>query len=439
MLQYLKQSILLRLIATYGAVFVLGLALTGVFAYARAAKLADLTIDTYGGTVASQLANSSLDAAMQRDMISLQAQLARLLKTRGIVSAAIYDVENHLLAQAGATPSEMHGRAYLHHYSSPMVLGDNGMGSVVVTLDAVDIEKILPQIRWVLLLGSGIVLVLLIVISRHFAQIIRDQQVSLTRALLDTMPTSILAAANISSDNARDSHLPEQLKEADIRQLLVCLRDYVDQVQTPSPAALRDAAAEWINSGGGRAYILLECHNLDLLQRQVSRERLRALLDQFQQRIDNVCRLYNAQRTPVAGSCIKIVIAASTGHIADSLLQAACCAYVLTGVLENCRDEALGIQLQWRLALDWHPPCGNDILRNRQQGLDEQRSQWLCRQLGGGQLAVSAEAGALLQEQDKLTLAVEHGEGGKPFYRVTGFVQTQRVMLDSQIAHLLAS
>jgi hypothetical protein len=142
---------------------------------------------------------------------------------------------------------------------------------------------------------------------------------------------------------------------------------------------------------------------------------------------------------PVAGSCIKMVIAADAEHITDALLQTACCARVLAGVLEHCRDSELGIQLQWSLSLDWHAPCDNDILRNRQQALDEQRSQWLCRQVGSGQLAVSADAGALLQEQDKLTLAVEHGEGGKPFYRVTGFVQTQRVLLDGQIAHLLES
>ncbi|HSC76522.1 MAG TPA: hypothetical protein VLB90_09840 [Pseudomonadales bacterium] len=425
MLTFFKRSIVLRLVIGYGAVFFLGLALAGVFSLTRVTKLVDNTIDSYGATVATQLANNSLDAVMQRDMISLQAQLSRLLKTPGIVSAVIYDAKNELMAQAGATPSELNSRDYVHNYSATLALGDNMTGSVVVTLETREIEHLLPEARWVLVVIGVIVLLLLLVISRYFARDIKQQQSVLAQALNDCFPLSM------------EKLKTENMSEDDIRLVLGQLREHVERVQAPSPAALRDAAADLLNSGGGRVYLLLECHNLDLLQRQVSRDRLRALLDQMQLQVEKTCRLYNAQRMPAAGSCIKMVMAAEAGRITDVLLQAACCARVLAGVLEHCRDSELGIQLQWSLALDWHAPCDNDILRNRQQALDEQRSQWLCRQVGSSQLAVSADAGALLQDQDKLTLAVEHGEGGKPFYRVTGFVQTQRVLLDGQIAHLL--
>lgn len=426
---FFKRSLLLRLIVTYGTVFVLGLALTGAFAFTRVASLIDETIDNCGNTVASQLAHSSLDAVMQRDMIGLQAHLSRLLKTPGIVSAAIYDVEHHLLAQAGATPTELQGRRFLHNYTAALSLGDNAAGSVVVTMDSAEIEQAIPQIRIVLASGIGIVMFLLLVISRHFSRDIRDQHSSLARALLDIVPPTLLRETLPGAT--------ERLTEDEMRLLLNKMNDYVEQVRAPSPAALRDAAADLLNSSGGRAYLLLECRNLDLLQRQVSRERLRILLNQLQEKVENTCHLYNAQRMPTSGSCIKIVLPADSGQIVDAILQAACCAEVLIGVLRDCRDEQLGIQLQWSLALDWHPPCDNDILRNRQQAHDEQRSQWLCRQIGSSQLAVSAEAGALLQEQDKLSLAVEHGEDGKPYYRITGFVPTQRTLLDGQIAQLL--
>lgn len=423
----LKHSLVLRLVGGYGAIFILGLVLTGAFSITRVAKLVDSTIDSYGETVSAQLANSSLDAVMQRDMIGLQAHLSRLLKTPGIVSAVIYDARNELMAQAGATPSELSNRDYLHNYSATLALGDNMTGSVVVTLDTKEIEHLLPEVRWVLCAVSVLVLFLLVIVSRYFARDINQQRSALAQTLNDFFPTLL---GKLKLDN---------MHEEDIRLVLGQLREHVDRVQAPSPAALRDAAADLLNSGGGRVYLLLECHNLDLLQRQVSRDRLRALLDQMQQQVEKTCRLYNAQRMPAAGSCIKMVMAADEGRITEVLLQAACCARVLAGVLEHCRDQELGIQLQWSLALDWHAPCDNDILRNRQQALDEQRSQWLCRQVGSGQLAVSADAGALLQDQDKLTLAVDHGEGGKPYYRVTGFVQTQRVLLDGQIAHLLDS
>jgi len=164
---------------------------------------------------------------------------------------------------------------------------------------------------------------------------------------------------------------------------------------------------------------------------------LRVLLDRLQTCVEKTARLYHAQRMPVAGSSIKLVIPTEPTQLTDVLLRAACCAEVLQRVLQACRDEELGIQLQWSLALDRHLPCSNDILRNRQQLVDEQRSRWLCHQVGNSQLAVSAEVGDVLQGQDKLTLVVEHGEGGRPFYRIRDFAQGQRALLDGQIARLL--
>ena len=231
---------------------------------------------------------------------------------------------------------------------------------------------------------------------------------------------------------------PHTLNEQDMRQLMTQLQRHVEQIQAPSQAELHNAAAMLLNGNDGYVYLLLECHNIDVLQQQVSRDRLRALLDQLQTRVEKTARLYHAQRVPAAGSCIKLVLPIGNEPLADVLLRAACCANVLAGVLQPCRDAELGIQLQWSMALDRHPACDNDILRNRQQLLDEQRSRWLCHQVGNSQLAVSAEVGDVLQAQEKLTLAVEHGEGGKPFYRITNFVQSQRTLLDGQIAHLLA-
>lgn len=429
MMAYLKRSLTLSLLVAYGSIILLSLVVTGVYSSIRVGNLVDKTIDAYGTTVASQLAHISLDAVMQRDMIGLQAHLANLLKTPGVISAVIYDAKGQLLAQAGATPTEMKGRKYLHKYSATLALGDNMTGNVGITLETAEIEQVLPEARWVLLSTCALVVFLLLGVSRHFARSISNQKANLAQALLDTAPQAVLEQF--------PAVRPGNMSEEDIAAILQQLRHYVDEVQAPSPAALREAAAELLNSSGGRAYVLVECRNLDLLQRQVSRDRLRALLDTVQQQVEKTCTLYNAQRLPVTGSCIKIMVSAVAGQVPDALIQAACCAKVLSGVLEQCRDEELGIQLQWGVVLDWHAPCDNDILRNRQQGHDEQRSQWLCRQIGNGQLAVSTEAGALLQEQDKITLAVEHGEDGKPFYRVTGFIHTLVVLLDGQIAQLL--
>ncbi|MEZ5538804.1 MAG: hypothetical protein R3E63_02355 [Pseudomonadales bacterium] len=424
----LKGSLLLRIVSGYGAIFFAVFLLIGVFLVARVEWLVGSTIDTYGTTVAEQLAQNSLDAAIQRDQVGLQAQLARLMKVPSVVSVSIYDASNALLAQAGATPSELSQRHFLRSYTATLGFGDNMTGSVNVILEVEKIESLLPEIRWALATLFVASFVALLMLSYYFTRDIRQQRNALATVLMERVPVEVMETCFSSR--------PSNLSEHEMRQLMEHLQQYVLQIQTPSPAELHEAAASLFDGRGGYVYLLLECHNIDVLQRQVSRDRLRVLLDQVQEQVKKTTRLYHAQRMPAAGSCIKIVFPVDA-PVAEVLLRAACCADVLCNVLQACRDDELGIQLQWSLALDHHSPCDNDILRNRQQTTDEQRSRWLCNQVGNAQLAVSAEVGELLQAQENLTLAVEHGEGGKSFCRITAFAQQHRNLLDSQIARLL--
>lgn len=425
----LKSSLLLRLVLAYGAILAAAFLIIGIFFTARVGLVVNNAIDTYGTTVAEQLAQNTLDATLQHDQIGLQAQLSRLMKVSSVVSVSIYDASNNLLAQAGATPSELLHRDYLRNYSATLSLGDNLTGSVVVTLDTEKIEHLFPETRWLLAALVVLALVLFWLLSYHFTREIREQRTALAEVLLDTVPQDVMEACF--------AERPLRLSEQEMRQLMAQLHQHTQQIQTPSQAQLNDAATNLLHNNDGYVYVLLECHNIDVLQRQVSRDRLRTLLDQLQQQVKKTARLYNAQRMPTAGSCIKLVMPADSAELADVLLRAACCAEVLIGVLQACRDEELGIQLQWSLALDRHLPCDNDILRNRQLVLEEQRSHWLCQQVGNGQLAVSADVGELLQSQEKLSLAAEHGESGKPFFRIASFAQSQRALLDGQIARLL--
>ena len=426
---FLKRSLLLRLVVAYGAILAAVFLIIGIFFTARVGLVVNNAMDAYGSAVAEQLAQNTLDATLQHDQIELQAQLSRLMKVPSVVSVSIYDASNNLLAQAGATPSELTHRAYLRNYSATLSLGDNLTGSVVVTLDTEKIEHLFPETRWLLAALVVLALVLFWLLSYHFTREIRQQRTDLSTVLLESVPQEVMDACF--------TERPSQLNENEMRQLMAQLQRHTQQIQTPSQAQLNDAAADLLHNNDGYVYVLLECRNIDVLQRQISRDRLRALLDQLQHCVKKTARLYNAQRMPMAGSCLKLAMPADAVDLAEVLLRAACCAEVLMGVLQACRDEELGIQLQWTLALDRHLPCDNDILRNRQQAAEEQRSHWLCHQVGNGQLAVSAEVGELLQTQDKLSLVVEHGESGKPFFRIANFVQSQRALLDGQIARLL--
>ncbi|MEZ5494416.1 MAG: hypothetical protein R3E61_07490 [Pseudomonadales bacterium] len=429
LVDFLKSSLLLRLVLAYGAILAAVFVIISIFFTARVGLVVNSAMDAYGSAVAEQLAQNTLDATLQHDQIGLQAQLSRLMKVSSVVSVSIYDASNNLLAQAGATPSELQHRDYLRNYSATLSLGDNMTGSVVVTLETEKIEHLFPETQWLLAVLVVLAMVLFVLLSYHFTREIREQRTALAEVLLDTVPQDVMEACF--------AERPLRLSEQEMRQLMAQLHQHTQQIQTPSQAQLNDAATNLLHNNDGYVYVLLECHNIDVLQRQVSRDRLRTLLDQLQQQVKKTARLYNAQRMPTAGSCIKLVMPADSVELADVLLRAACCAEVLIGVLQACRDEELGIQLQWSLALDRHLPCDNDILRNRQLALEEQRSHWLCHQVGNGQLAVSADVGELLQSQEKLSLAAEHGESGKPFFRIASFAQSQRALLDGQIARLL--
>lgn len=425
-----RRSLALRLTALYGVIFVLGLASLALFVGWRVNHVVHTTIQAYGSTVSGQMAHVALDAVMQRDPIALQAHLNRLLKTPGIVSAAVYDVENQLLAQGGATPREQQGRPYLHHFPSTLAMGDTALGTVVVTVDGAAMEQLLAEVGWVLGGGGLLAVLLMLGLSLRLASEWEAAREAFSQSVLAGVPDDVLAAAWPPGQR------PARLVPADVGAVMTALQAHLQQLKTPSQAALLSAASEITNPQHGFACVVVECANLEMLQRQVSRERLRALLQQFQSRIDKTARLYSGQRSPMAGPGVRLLFPASKAQPSLAALHAVRCAYVLAGVLQECRDEQLGIALQWHMAVDWVEPCDNDILRNLALALHEQRCGWLCRQVGSEQLALSLEVAAHLREETALTLQEHSGDGGHRFCRLASFAEGQQTLLDRQVGQL---
>ena len=425
----LKRSVGLRLVAFYGAAFVVSMALIAALSLVRVSVVIEQVIQAWGETVAQQLAQSTLDAAMQKDSIALQAHLGRLLKAEGLVSASVYDVQNTLLAQAGAMPRELSGRAGLHSFPATLALGDNAIGRVVVIIDASKVEKLHRQLYWIMIGGGVLAMLLLAVVSYRFARQTHALHRQLSMDFITAMPSNILPAASA------ESHGDVLLDAMQYRKALQALAAYVEQLQSPSPSVLLAAASDLINPDDACAYVLFEVRKLEVLQRQVSRDRLRSVLKLYQQHIENVCRLYGAQRVPVTGACIKIIFPTRKNHH-EAAFQAACLAYVMAGLLRDCVDPEMGMTLQWAVALDWHSSNSDELLRNLQRSQDEKRSHWLCEQVGSMQLACSAELADQLKVQDKLELIEASGDGGRLFYRFGNMVESHHRMLERQIEQM---
>lgn len=428
-LRRLKSALGLRLMLVYGVVFAVSILCIAGLSLTRVSVLIDQVIQTWGESMAEQLAQATLDAVMQKDDIALQAHLGRFLKTGGVVSATVYDVQNTLLAQSGATPRELRGRTGLHTFPATLALGDNAIGRVVVVIDAGKVESLHHELYWIMVCGGGLALLLIMAVSYRLARQAHALHCKASAEFIRAMPKEILPAS-LTTSGARPL-----LDEALFNNTLDALGHYVEQLQRPSPASLLAAAADLINPADACACVIFEVRKLDVLQRQVSRERLRVLLNLYQQHIENAGRLYGAQRVPVAGACIKMIFPAKNNQ-EDAAFQATCCAYVLAGLLRDCADPEMGISLQWAMALDWHAASSNELLRNVQRSQDEQRSHWVCEQIGSGQFACSTELAERLKAQDKFELVETNGSGGHVFYRIGAISDNHRRMLERQIEQL---
>ncbi len=439
LLACLRRSFGVRLAVVYGGLFVFSIALILFLTVLRQSALLAETVKSWGESTAEQLAQSSLDAVASHNDIALQAQLWRLLKTPGVVSAALYDTQDAPLAQAGATQNELYGRAGLHCYSAALALGDKALGRAEVTLDTLRLEQAHGDMYGIVAGISVVALLFVFIASYRFGRQVEQRHKKLSQQVLDAMPAAVISAA-LGTKDAFSAAFPAKnvpLDSPSLAALLAALKAFIARLQQGTLPAASAARTPHL-SGLACVYILLECRNLSVLQQQISRARLRQLLEKFQQSTDRVCEGYGVLREAAAGAALKIIFPLEDAtQTAVVSLQAASCAYVLAGVLRDGIDY--GISIDWRMALDCHTANHNEFLRNAQRSDDEQRSHWLCGQIQAGQFAFSAELAALSAQQEHIKLMDSNAADGRRFYRLMSFSEEHRRGLDQQIERLRAA
>jgi class 3 adenylate cyclase/uncharacterized membrane protein affecting hemolysin expression len=416
------------LLTLYGGAVLAGLLVMLLLAVLRIDKVIDHVVDAWGEAAVQQVVQTVLDPVMEGDAIALQAHAGRFAKAPGVVSVSVYDIQNSLLAEAGESPSEYRQRASIHSFPAVLSLGDNAVGRVVLVMDAARIERLQQEVFRILGAGCIVSLILVLLASRWVSTKVKELHGQLSRVFLQFMPTEVKSA---------DMQTAEYVSKSQFEGALVSLGAYLEDLQRPAPAKLLEAAAELMSPAEACAYVMVDVRNLDTLQRQVSRDRLREILDVFLQNVEHAARLYAARRMPVAGASIKFTFPAH-GDPAYASLHALNFAYVLTGLLRACTDPEWGVTLQWTVTVDWHEANENELLRNLQRQQDEQQGHWLGEQLGLGQLACSLKLAEQLSNQDsRFGLVATTGTGGKVFYRMGQLSDSLRRMLDRQIEQLI--
>lgn len=409
MLRHLRQSITnnlpLQFTLGYGALLSAGLIAVTLACAWRSESSIEQAQQQLGQATANQLAQLSVTAVAERDHLSLQAILARAAN-QPVLSAAIYDIENNLLAQAGNPPSQQQTNQLTRTFNAPIGLGDNITGNVNIALDISESSASAASMRRWLWLTAFLLLAGIGALSWHFGSKLREQRRAASRALLELAPRNLTERYLTNTTG---------FSEQQLRQLLLDVRDYVDTVSSPTQAELQQAAQQIVDCREGRLYLLLACKNLELLKKQVSREPLAQLLAQSERSILAFADAHQLTSLPIAGSYFKFVLpVASRDQLPAAVAAARRSAELLLEELAEQKSNEFGIRLNWAIALDWHPPATSELARNQQLAADHQRAEWLCLEANRFETVLSVEAGSWLQDSD---LELVHSDAGLPFYR----------------------
>lgn len=287
----------------------LGLLLTAFVLGERAAqKNADLLRD-YGGALAQLSARELVDASIKHDLVSMHAIMQEVQSQPRVLMAAVHDLEQSLLVQAGQVPAP--GSRTLE-FSAPIPLHDSIAGHATVTLDAEFAGEV--AVKWSLF-GTAVLLLIMAGLALYdtwdYAWVMRS--VPLLRGARAEPEFDGLPEAGAPHDPVGDEPWATGPARASAP---------VD----PDDAEPDDAGeALLIHSD-----LVLAIPNRARLEQQLNGERFAELSRQFDTTLDAVLALYGGVRVgaPTAAGiyCVRFTSGDSTSEAA---FRAVCCAHLI--------------------------------------------------------------------------------------------------------------
>lgn len=389
----------------------------------------EVTLQEYGNTIAHQLAQTSVDALLRNDRLSLHAQLESLARAPNIAEAAIYDMENRLIAQTEDATSDGDD---LRHYPATITFQDSIVGKVIIGLDT---RPLLENHHWLYgYLFCGLLLCFLVTLTISHA-VIRYRNTlyrRLIRGIHNIQP-------NITSDLAEDATI--QVPSLGIvEKSFGQLQEYMQQLEQGAPVVkfTRTGKFAYQPPQGSYAELLIECSNFDALQQQVHHRELQRLLETLQVVIQAASQLYHADDVHSPGN--HVLLRFQHNDITDAALQAICCAVVIRSLTQAATQDS-NVQLQLRFAIHWHEHDERpmpDLLRNHLLLQEQQELQQLCSLAKPGEVLASKgiKRSAAVAEHIKLELI--SGDSDTDFYRVQRLSDNYKKLLEQQALQLAA-
>lgn len=281
-------------------------------------------VNNYGQVLARSAARQAVDAALNQDLISLQAILQEVVQYPSVVGATIHNLENQLLVQSGHSPNQaVEGTRY--HFTAPIALHNNIAGYLQVTLELPRQSRAEQQFLFIWLCAVG--LALLIIwwsIQLQWWRNLRDKLPAANRVmnlLLERIPT-----------------IPEAPPEPE---------PVVPEPPAPPQVAVR---------------LSVHITNMTRLYQQLNSEGFATLLRRFEKQLQDVLTLYNGQRLLLTDEILIIDFIGEAHH--DCSFRALCSAQLLSNLCARAPSPRLQVSAAVQQIAAPNPGGGQSLLKD---------------------------------------------------------------------------
>lgn len=222
-------------------------------------RLIQRSSQLFGDSLIQQLARDASNPLVQGDKLSLQSLLNQLVASPMVIRAAVYDVENHPIAEAG-DPAK--GKSL----SASITFQDSIAGYALITLDATPLKRQASQLAWqllglaLLLAGGGYVVGLLA--ARQISAVLNDLRV--------------IASAPIKQRNSRIAYAGEDELQQLAQQILA---------GTLNTGSI-NSSHNIIHHPLGQAVIAIRFDQTDITS---------STLNELQRQLHTICKLYEGE------------------------------------------------------------------------------------------------------------------------------------------------
>lgn len=314
-----------------------------------------------GDSLAQQLAQDAGNSLVQGDKLSLQSVLNTLVKNGVVAHAAVYDVENMPVAEAGNSRKKTSQSAF----SASINFQDSLAGYAVISIDISPLQKEANILLWQLFALSILI--------------------SLLSYLLGLIPARYLSAA--INDLTTLVNMPQKHTLTNIQlgyrgydefqQLTQRVIDGPEKAEEKTPDLKADNRHD-----GDHTVIFLDIKNLKTLKEQRNQQDVTKLVAHWHRQVSTICQLYDGEVSVNSSHGFSAKFLVNHGY--DHPFRALCAAYLIEKQLTSTLSKADQNPMQVHLGI---AICEKAIENPEQNPIDYQLSlhhtvetaQQLCR------------------------------------------------------------